>query len=90
MKIVLSNNFSTSLDIILDYISKDDIKVAIQFNKALKKAIKSIPNFPYKSRKSIYHSDDNIRDFIFKGYTISYLVDNNKIVLLDIFKWMNK
>ncbi|UCN01581.1 hypothetical protein LCX93_11680 [Sulfurimonas sp. SWIR-19] len=49
-------------------------------------------NFPYKSRKFLYHDDENIRDYIFKGYTIPYLIDNNKnkIVLLDIFKWKNK
>ena len=36
--------------------------------------------------------DEDIRDYIFKGYTISYLIDNekNQIALLDIFKWVNK
>lgn len=47
---------------------------------------------PYKFRKSIYFDDENIRDYIFKGYTIPYSIneDNNEIVLLDIIKWMDK
>lgn len=47
---------------------------------------------PYKYRKSFYYDDINVRDMIFKGYTIPYLIDekNNKIVLLDIFKWIDK
>ncbi|MBD3842755.1 MAG: type II toxin-antitoxin system RelE/ParE family toxin [Campylobacterales bacterium] len=58
----------------------------------MEKAINNIPNFPYKSRKSFYHDDDNVRDYIFKGYTVPYLIDTKKdqIVLLDIFKWLDK
>ncbi|MGE4420301.1 MAG: type II toxin-antitoxin system RelE/ParE family toxin [Sulfurimonas sp.] len=73
-------------------ITKDDI-----FTKNLKNILKfivfhklnNIPNMPYKYRKSNYYEDADIRDFIFKGYTIPYLIDlqNNTIVLLDIFKW---
>jgi len=44
---------------------------------------------PYKYRKSYYYDDENIRDFIFKGYTIPYLIDKQKdlLVVLDIFKY---
>jgi len=47
---------------------------------------------PYKFRKSIYFDDENIRDYIFKGYAIPYLIneDNNEIALLDIIKWVDK
>lgn len=43
---------------------------------------------PYKFRQSKCFNDENIRDFIFKGYVIPYLIDkeNNKIVILAIFK----
>ena len=92
MKITKDDTFSNSLDTILDYISKDGVAYAVKFNRKLQKAINSIPNFPYKSRKSFYYEDDNIRDYVFKGYTIPYLIDNdnNQIVILDIFKWINK
>ncbi len=44
---------------------------------------------PFKFRKSFYFEDENVRDMIFKGYTLPYLVNIQKdtFVLLDIFKW---
>ena len=92
MKITKDVKFSNALDTILDYISKDGVTNAVRFNRKLQKSINSIPNFPYKSRKSFYYEDDNIRDYIFKGYTLPYLIDTNKnqIVILDIFKWIDR
>lgn len=47
---------------------------------------------PFKFRKSFYFEDENVRDMIFKGYTLPYLVDIQKdtLVLLDIFKWKSR
>ncbi|SFV51727.1 hypothetical protein MNB_SV-3-884 [hydrothermal vent metagenome] len=44
---------------------------------------------PYKYRKSYYFSDDNIRDYIFKGYVIPYRVEINKnrLTILGIIKY---
>jgi plasmid stabilization system protein ParE len=49
--------------------------------------IKNLPNNPYKFRKSFYFDDENIRDMIFKKYTIVYEIDldNDMIVILNIF-----
>jgi len=52
--------------------------------------INAIPDMPYKYRKSFYHDSDNIRDMIFKGYTIPYMINEDTIALLDIFKWTDK
>jgi len=92
MQIIFKNSFSNSLDSILDYISKDGIAQAIKFNDKLQLHIKKIPNMPYKYRESIYYTNENVRDMIFKGYTIPYLIDSdkNQIIILDIFKWINK
>lgn len=92
MKIIKRDDFSLALDNILDFIACNGVNYAIKFNRNLEKSLKNIPNFPYKSRKSLYHDSEDIRDYIFKGYTIPYLIDNdkNQIVLLDIFKWVNK
>ena len=69
------------------HISKDKILASKNFKKELFQQIKNIPNFPYKYRKSIYFDDENIRDMIFKGYTIVYKVDTqeNTINIADIF-----
>ena len=53
------------------------------------KQIATIPDMPYKCKKSIYFDDDNIRDLIFKGYTIVYKVDESKeqITIIGIQKY---
>ena len=92
MKIVHKKEFSNALDNILDYITEDSLNRALAFNRELQKSINTLSDMPYKYRKSYYHNHDEVRDMIFKGYTIPYKVDkaNNLIVILDIFKWMNK
>ncbi|PHQ88468.1 MAG: plasmid stabilization protein [Sulfurimonas sp.] len=92
LQIVYNPTFIRNFNVIWDYISDSSINSANKFKSHLKVKIESIPNFSYKSRKSFYYEAENVRDYIFKGYTIPYLIDNdkNKIVILDIFKWINK
>ncbi|EGR7920127.1 type II toxin-antitoxin system RelE/ParE family toxin, partial [Campylobacter jejuni] len=42
----------------------------------------------YKFRKSLAFDDENVRDFIFKGYVIPYKIDKEKdlIIILGIYK----
>lgn len=77
---------------IWDFISHDSLNRANLFKSKLKNKIQNLPNYPYKFRKSYYYDDEHIRDLVFKGYTIPYLIDNknNVIVILDIFKWVNR
>jgi len=87
MQIKLDKKFEINFNSILEYIAQDKISASKKFRQDLFKQIKNLSNFPYKFRKSIYFNDDNIRDMIFKGYTIVYEIDlnNNQIVLLNIF-----
>ena len=85
MKVIESNKFKTHLKEITNYIKKDKKEVAIKFAKELKIKILSLREFPYRCRKSIYFDDENIRDLIFKGYTITYEIKENSIIILDIF-----
>jgi len=92
MKIITKPLFKSGLKDILVYISHDSKIRAKQFNKTLFVGINSLDNFPYKFRKSVYSDNEHIRDYVFKGYTIPYLIDeaNDVIVVLDIFKWIDK
>ena len=65
---------------------------AIKFQVELDEIIDSIPNMPFKYRKSIYWNDNNIRDLIFKGYVIPYKIDTakNQIIIIGINKYMEK
>ena len=89
MLIHRSSCFTDNFTTILVYISLDSKNRAKQFKNALQNSLNNIPDMPYKFRKSIYFDDDNIRDYIFMGYSIPYLIEKekNRIVLLDIIKW---
>ena len=89
MLIFKSDRFKSSLSAILHHISRDSKNRAKQFNGTLKTSLSSLPNMPYKFRQSVYFEDESIRDYIFMGYCIPYLIqsEKNRIVLLDIIKW---
>jgi len=86
MKIVETEQFKFELEEIINFITQDKIEAAINFAIELKESINNLIVFPYMYRKSIYFNDDNIRDMVFKKYTVVYEVKKNKIVLLSIFK----
>ena len=87
MKIIRSRKFQINLLVTLQHIAKDKVSASKNFQKELDKLINNIPNFPFKYRESIYFSDKNIRDLIYKKYTINYEInlEENSIEILNIF-----
>jgi len=87
MIIIRTQEYQNKLLTILKYIANDKITASKKFRKDLNEQIAKIPNFPYKYRKSIYFNNENIRDMIFKKYTINYEIDlhKNTIFILSIF-----
>ncbi len=90
MQIKTSPLFDKKLDLLLEYIGESHPRNALNFAKSLKKEVQKLGHFPYKFRKSIYFEQDNIRDLIFKGYTIPYLIEEDRIVVLNIIKWQSE
>jgi plasmid stabilization system protein ParE len=88
-KVVASSAFRANLSKILKFIAKDSKTKATRFKNALQKELQELPYMPLKYRKSIYFENETIRDFIFKGYCIPYLIEaeHERIILLDIIKW---
>ncbi|ENV8236065.1 type II toxin-antitoxin system RelE/ParE family toxin [Campylobacter jejuni] len=88
MQIIQTYRFLLDLEKIADFISLDSAKQANLFLDNLEKSIENIPFMPYKNRKSLSFDNENIRDLIFKGYIIPYLIDEskNEIVILGIYK----
>ena len=86
VKIVFKNSFVLRLEQQIDFISIDSVFRARKFQKELISEIKKIPKNPYKHRKSIYFNDNNIRDLVFKGYTIVFRINDNQI---EIFGFVN-
>jgi len=72
---------------IVFYIANDKVTASQKFKSDVNKLINELPNFPFKYRKSYYYENENIRDLIYKGYSIIYKVDleENIIVVLEIF-----
>ena len=87
MKIIRSRKFQINLLLALQYIAKDKVSASKNFQKEFDKLIKDIPDFPYKYRQSIYFDDKNVRDLIYKKYTINYEVnlEENSIEITKYF-----
>jgi plasmid stabilization system protein ParE len=92
MTIVRKREYIVALKVILSFISKDSKNRALHFKNQLDDKIDNLVNFPYKFSQSKNHSDKDVRDMIFKGYTITYLIQNdkNKISILEIYKWIDR
>ncbi|MCF6244259.1 MAG: type II toxin-antitoxin system RelE/ParE family toxin [Sulfurovum sp.] len=78
MTIVRSQNYTNALQEVIRFISLDSKTRALAFKHQLDTPINNLDNMPFKFRKSIYFDNDNIRDLIFKGYTVVYKIDMKK------------
>ena len=87
MTIEYDDKFGIKMNEIWYFIALDSQNNANSFKNELRLHIENIPHFPYKFRKSKWFDNENTRDLICKGYTIPYLIQADKIVILDIFKW---
>ena len=85
MRIERTEKFKRQFKEVVLYIAKDKKSASKNFKSTLDKAVDEIKSFPYKYRKSIYYNNENIRDMVFRGYTIVYEVFDDKIVILTIF-----
>ena len=88
MKIKFSENFYFLLNEIIDFIAKDKPSAARKFRKDILLAIRKDLKFPYNFKKSIHFESDSFRDYVFKGYVISYQVleDEGTIIIFGIIK----
>jgi plasmid stabilization system protein ParE len=87
MQIKRHRKYISNLFSILEYIAKDKVLASQKFKDDIDEKIENLINFPYKNRPSRYFENENIRDMIFKGYTIVYEVkpQEDTIEILDIF-----
>lgn len=71
------------------YISKDKPIAARKFKTELIKNIRKDLKQPFRFKKSIYFNDENIRDYVFKGYTAVYEIDakQNTIFVFGFIKY---
>ena len=71
---------------IADYIARDSKAKADSFIQNLKVQKNPGHNMPYSYRKNKTIDRENIRDLIFKGYTVTFSISDNAIEILGIYK----
>jgi mRNA-degrading endonuclease RelE of RelBE toxin-antitoxin system len=65
----------------VDYIAADKPQTSRKFKNDLLKNIKKDLKQQFYFKKSRYFENENIRDYVFKGYVVVYEIDiENKIV----------
>ncbi|NLK67074.1 MAG: type II toxin-antitoxin system RelE/ParE family toxin [Campylobacteraceae bacterium] len=86
--IVFSSKFDKSLEEIRVYITLKDGETRYEnFANELFRSINNIEFMPRKHRKNLQVNQENIRDLIFKGYTVPFqILENGDIFIITIFK----
>lgn len=90
MKVNFDRNFIFLLKNQINYISKDKPIAAKKFRSDLITNLKKDLQNPFNFKKSIYFDNEFIRDYIFKGYTIVYLInqDEDRVEIFEFIKHM--
>ncbi|WP_103595037.1 type II toxin-antitoxin system RelE/ParE family toxin [Campylobacter concisus] len=86
MVIKYKPKFERELKMIFDFIAKDSLSRAREFRNELITKIERTAQTPFICRKSINFDNESIRDLIFKSYVIPYLIDDEVIYILGIYK----
>lgn len=89
MTIKISNEFLKLLKEQVHYIYKDKPGAALKFRKDLLRNIKKDLKHPFHFTRSRYFNNENIRDYVFKGYVYVYEVDieKNIVVVFSFVKY---
>ncbi len=87
MKLEKLARFNEELEKIVLFIAEDSQNRALEFYDKLISKIEQIPLAPLIYRQREKSKDENVRELIFKGYTIPFFIDieENKIIILGIF-----
>ena len=86
MVIRRTERFNCELKAVFKFITKDNPNRAREFRNELIAKIERTAQTPFICRKSINFNDESIRDLIFKSYVIPYLIDDEVIYVLGIYK----
>jgi len=86
-RVLLEPEASRDLKSIYDFIaSNDNESQAERFLRKLRKAIGSLNFMPWRCRRTLYADDENVRDMIVQGYTITYLIRDESVHVLAVFR----
>jgi len=86
MRIIFKDTFINRLENQLDFIAQNNPANSRKFKNDLFNLIKAIPLNPRKHRKSTWYDDLDIRDLIFRGYTVVFRINNETIEVFGFVK----
>lgn len=81
MRIKFQEEFLFELNDQVHYISKDKPAAARKFKADLLRNIKKDLIKPFHFKKSKYIDNENVRDYVFKGYVVVYEIDIEKNIV---------
>ncbi len=85
--IIVESEALEDLQNIYSYITKQDSKnKARKFIFELQKKIDSLSQMPRRCRKSYYIDDEDVRDLIYKKYTIVFKIIEQNVHILTLFR----
>ncbi|WP_172202179.1 type II toxin-antitoxin system RelE/ParE family toxin [Campylobacter sp. RM16188] len=84
--IVYLDDFVKNINLICNFIALDSQNRADNFYDELMGKIETIEDMPLRFRKNSILNLNNVRDLIYKGYIIPFLIKNDDIYILDIYK----
>lgn len=87
MNVRLLPSFIAKLQLVLEKIAKDKKSAAHTFRREIVRECYSLSDFSYRCRRSIHYNDDNIRDLIFKGWTVIYKIKDDEIKVFALTKY---
>ncbi len=89
MKIEFDPEFMAALIEQIRTIAEDKPSAARDFKQALIAQCKSLVDMPYRCRKSIYYNDEHVRDLVFRGYVIVYVIQDDMITITSLINQQN-
>ena len=82
MKVNFEAKFIQKLNDQVRYISKDKPQAARKFKSDLLKNLRKDLEQPFHFKKSRYFINENIRDYVFKGYICVYEIDVEQDIII--------
>ena len=86
MSLIFSDNFRDNLIKIHKFIATDSKDRADTFVSCLLEKIAQIDNMPLSYRKNPQLNREDVRDVIYKGYVVPFMIKGENYYVLDIYK----
>lgn len=78
MKLKITRSFRDKLNDQVEFIARDKPKAARGFKTAILDLLRRIPSNPYQYRRSVFFKSPEIRELVFKGYIIVFMINEQQ------------